>query len=172
MCVNKDAVVLVIDDCKDNLFLMELVLANGGYKVVTACNGKEGITKATELSPSLIVLDMMMPDMSGAEVIKRMKASRKLAEIPIILCTANRRILKKDIKGIVDICYKPFDIDDMITRVNSSLKCCQDNHSPSALADRSQTNPISKPQQWQSVSKAWSFALNPLIHQEVLVFQV
>lgn len=139
MCVNKDAVVLVIDDCKDNLFLMELVLANDGYKVVTACNGKEGVTKATELIPSLIVLDMMMPDMSGAEVIEHIKASGKLAEIPIILCTANKRILKEEIKGIVDICYKPFDIDDMITRVNSFLECCQDRHNPTALIDSSQT---------------------------------
>lgn len=128
MCVNKDAVVLVIDDCKDNLFLMELVLANGGYKVITAGNGKEGITKATELIPSLIVLDMMMPDMSGTEVIEHIKANYKLAEIPIVLCTANKRILKEEVKGIVDICYKPFDIDDMITRIDSFLECCQNMH--------------------------------------------
>lgn len=62
MCKIKDALVLVIDDCEDNLFLMELILVQDGYKVEKASSGKEGIAKIQKLIPDLIILDMMMPD--------------------------------------------------------------------------------------------------------------
>ena len=171
MCVKEDAVVLIIDDCNDNLFLMELILVNDGYKVVTACNGKEGIAKATEVIPNLIILDMMMPDMSGAEVIEHLKANCKLAEIPIILCTANKSISKEDVRGIVDICYKPFDIGEMIVRVSSFVKCCQYEHNSTAIGDPSQTNFSAEDRQWQSVSNAKSSIPKLFKHQEVPVFK-
>ena len=170
MCVTKDAVVLVIDDCQDNLFLMELVLVSGGYKVATACNGQEGIAKTIELTPSLIILDMMMPDMSGAEVIKYIKADGELAKIPIILCTANKRILKEHVRGIVDICYKPFDIEDMVARVGSFIECCQD--APNYNQHMEIADLGRKERQWQSISNTKSFMPKLRQSQESLVFSV
>lgn len=168
MCITKDAVVLVIDDCQDNLFLMELVLGSGGYKVATACNGKEGIAKTIELTPNLIVLDMMMPDMSGAEVIEYIQADGKLAKIPIILCTANKRISKEQVRGIVDICYKPFDIEDMMARVGSFIECCQNAHNSNegmAIADLGKEN-----RQWHSISNNKSLMPELRSDRESLVF--
>ena len=168
MCVKKNAVVLVIDDCQDNLFLMELLLASGGYKVATACNGKEGIAKTIELIPNLIILDMMMPDLSGAEVIDQIKADDKLAKIPIILCTANKRISKEQIKGIVDICYKPFDIEDMVTRVGTFIECCQNVHNSDegiAKTDLKREN-----RQYQATSEAKLFMPKLRLSQELLIF--
>ena len=125
MCDLKAPVVLVIDDCEDNLVLMELILTNNGYQVETACCGKEGISKTYELVPHLIFLDMMMPDMSGLDVLHSIKADRHLSQIPIIICTANRYITKDDVIGVEKICYKPFDINDILILANSLIDCCQ-----------------------------------------------
>lgn len=133
MCNVKDAVVLVIDDCEDNLFLMEMVLLQDGYKVETASCGAEGIKKIHQLVPDLIILDMMMPDMTGLEVVEHIKPYKDLARIPILLCTANRFIQQKDvdrIEEINDICYKPYDIGEIIAKINSLIACCDFGSTP------------------------------------------
>ena len=126
MCEYKNAVVLVIDDCEDNLFLMELMLADNGYKVETACCGKEGVLKIRELIPDLIILDMMMPDMTGLEVIDSIKPDSSLSQIPIIVCTANRFINKDDVSEVEDICYKPVNLANLLTQISSLIGCCED----------------------------------------------
>ncbi|MEM7595764.1 MAG: response regulator [Cyanobacteria bacterium P01_A01_bin.83] len=124
MCDDKDAVVLVIDDNEDSLFLLNLILLADGYQVEVASCGKKGIIKTHQLIPDLIILDMMMPDMTGLEVIDSIKAHHHLSQIPILVCTANVYINEDDIVGVEGVCYKPFDIDDMLTRVNSLITCC------------------------------------------------
>ena len=121
--MNKNAVVLVIDDCQDNLLLMELILISEGYRVETACNGKSGLAKINELCPDLIVLDIMMPDMSGLEVMDSIKTDDKLSEIPILLCTANQYICKENAGEANDICHKPFDINEMLVKIDSLSPC-------------------------------------------------
>lgn len=123
----KDAVVLIVDDCEDNLFLMEMVLLQDGYEVEKACCGKEGIEKIHEIVPDLIVLDLMMPDMTGLEVIEQIRPYESLTNIPILVCTANRFMQKEDITKIEevdDVCYKPYDINDLLSKINSLITCC------------------------------------------------
>jgi len=121
MCKTKDVVVLIIDDCQDNLFLMELILIEEGYKVAKANNGKEGVLKIHKLLPDLIILDLMMPDMTGLEVIEHIRPHQHLANIPILICTANKFIHQDDIVKIKNICYKPIDINNIVTQVNSLI---------------------------------------------------
>ena len=121
--MNKNTVVLVIDDCQDNLLLMELILISEGYCVETACNGKSGLAKINELCPDLIILDMMMPDISGLEVMDSIKTDGKLSEIPILLCTANQYICKENAGKANDICYKPFDINELLVKINLLSPC-------------------------------------------------
>ena len=135
MCDIKDAVVLIVDDCADNLFLMETILLQDGYRVETACSGKQGIQKIHQLIPDLIILDMMMPGMTGAEVIEYIKPFPHLAQIPIIICTANTYIAKPDLKTVASICYKPIDISDVLTKVNSLVACCGNINSPTTILD-------------------------------------
>lgn len=123
MCNQKDALVLVIDDNPDNLFLMEMVLAQEGYRVETATCGREGLAKIHKLRPDLIVLDMMMPDLTGFEVIEQIESYQNLAKIPIIICTANKFVQKKNIAEVIDVCYKPIEIENMLAKVNSLIAC-------------------------------------------------
>ncbi|MEM8829446.1 MAG: response regulator [Cyanobacteria bacterium P01_G01_bin.19] len=117
----KNYVVLAIDDNQDNLLLMDLILSQDGYWVEKACSGKEGIAKIHALIPDLIILDLMMPDMTGLEVIKAIKAHPHLSQIPVLICTANVQAKKIDLLPADSVCYKPFDIDDMLFRVKSLI---------------------------------------------------
>ena len=119
MCDIRDVVVLIIDDCQDNLFLMELILTEEGYQVAKASSGKEGVKKIHELLPDLIILDMMMPDMTGLEVIEHVQPHPHLANIPILVCTANRFIHQDDFIEVKNICYKPIDINNIIKQIHS-----------------------------------------------------
>ena len=121
MCQTKNAVILVIDDCKDNLFLMELILLEDGYEVEKADSGREGITKIHKVVPDLIILDLMMPDMTGLEVIEQIQPHGHLANIPILLCTANRFIHQNDVLKADIVCYKPIDINHMLTQVHTLI---------------------------------------------------
>ena len=120
MCAGKD--ILIIDDNEDNLFLLRLVLEILGCKVRSACNGEEGIAKVYQAIPDLIILDLMMPDISGIEVIKRLKANRKLPHIPIMLLTANVNLFKEEAIALCDeLFYKPFDVEHLLSKVRFLL---------------------------------------------------
>lgn len=135
MCNTNDAVVLVVDDCEDNLFLMETILLQDGYRVETACSGEQGIQKIHQLVPNLIILDMMMPGMTGAEVIEQLKPFPHLTRIPIIICTANTYIRKINLEGVANICYKPIDIGDILIKVNSLVTCCDDINNSTVILE-------------------------------------
>ena len=135
MCDIKDAVVLVIDDCEDNLFLIEMILLQDGYRVEVANCGCEGVKKIHNLVPDLIILDMMMPDMTGIEVLKQIEPYQHLSRIPILFCTANTHIHQQDLKQIKNICYKPFDINELIAQVNSLVACCDRIKSPTIVIE-------------------------------------
>ena len=124
MCEIKDALILVVDDNPDNLFLMETVLTQDGYRVETANCGKEGIAKTHKFVPDLIILDMMMPDLTGFEVIEKIKLDKSLANIPILICTANKFVRQKNIENVEGICYKPINVESVLAKVNSLIACC------------------------------------------------
>ncbi len=84
---NTSPVILYIDDNKDNLLLVDRFLA-GNYRVITAENGPDGLKAAGEHKPSLILLDIMMPDMDGYEVCSLLQDSEDTAYIPVIFLTA------------------------------------------------------------------------------------
>ena len=142
MSAEKSDLVLVIDDCQDNLFLLELILTESGYRVEKADCGQEGIRKAKELIPDLIILDMMMPDMSGIEVVKKIQVENFLAQIPVLLCTANKFVKLKNIKGVADICYKPFDLDDILTQICALIACENTIKKTTLVVDADRNDPL------------------------------
>ncbi len=119
MCVGKN--VLVIDDCEDNLLLVRFILEPLGFKVSSASNGEEGISKINHAPPDLIILDLMMPDISGLEVIRRLKSNCNLPDIPTMLLTANTSLKPEDAIAADELFYKPFDIDHLLLKVDSLL---------------------------------------------------
>ena len=80
--------ILVADDEPDIVTIVEMILRSQGYDVLKAANGLEALELAERHSPDLILLDIMMPDMDGWEVHRRMKADEQLRDIPVIVVTA------------------------------------------------------------------------------------
>jgi len=122
--------VLIIDDEVDILNLLALHLRLKNYIVYQASNGKEGIELAISEKPDIIIIDVMMPDMSGFEVCKKLKESIETANIPIIFLTARSTIDDK-INGLGcgadDYIVKPFDFDELEMRIKRSLKGFQNS---------------------------------------------
>ena len=81
--------ILIVDDEPLNVKLFAASLSSEGYKIVTASNGEQALIKVFEESPDLIILDIMMPDIDGFEVTRKIKANSKTRNIPVILITAS-----------------------------------------------------------------------------------
>jgi two-component system cell cycle response regulator len=133
--------ILVIDDLPENVFMLQDRLENEGYEVVTAYDGKTGIAKATSDMPDLILLDVMMPEMTGIEVCKTLKQDPATADIPIIIVTAKSGAddAKEGLEaGAFDYIKKPFEKLEMLARVNSALKLA-DAHKQMVEAEKRST---------------------------------
>lgn len=110
--------ILVVDDCQDNLFLMQLILENQGYQVEVANSGSEALCKINCRRFDLILLDLMMPKMNGYEVIEHLRNNR-LSFIPVFLVTANKYVTRKQsiAAGANGIIYKPIDINILLSEI-------------------------------------------------------
>ena len=116
----EDYTILAVDDIATNIMLLKAVLSRAKYKIVTASGGFEALEKVAEVNPDLILLDIMMPDMDGYEVLKRLKADPAHEDIPVIFLTAlhNPEDIVKGFKfGASDYISKPFNHEELITRV-------------------------------------------------------
>ena len=82
------SLVLVVDDNPDSVRIVESILKGNGYEVVAATSGQEALTAIEAKPPAVILLDVMMPGMSGLEVLEKLRAQPKHGRIPVILLTA------------------------------------------------------------------------------------
>ena len=115
--------ILVVDDDKDIVELLSIYIKNEGYEVEKAYNGKEALTKLhTNPDIALMILDIMMPEMDGMEVIKEV---RKDSQIPILVLSAKSEDLDKIqglIQGADDYVTKPFNPLEVMARIKSLLR--------------------------------------------------
>ncbi|MGD1919025.1 MAG: response regulator [Pleurocapsa sp.] len=119
--------VLVVDDCEDNLLLMELLLQSDGYRVTSANSGTKGLLEVSKQCPDLIILDLMMPDISGLEMVWHLKNKYRSSSIPIILLTANSNLNIKDVRGVDAVCHKPFDVNNFLNKIKSLIDVSKKN---------------------------------------------
>jgi DNA-binding NtrC family response regulator len=122
------AKVLLVDDQPANLDVLRRVLEHDGYQVLLAPNGEVALKNAARAQPDLILLDVMMPEMDGYEVCRRLKAAEETRDIPIIFCTA--RDLGDDVVrgfelGAVDYVVKPFQEGEVLKRVETHVRMHQ-----------------------------------------------
>ena len=117
--------ILVVDDDKAINELIKINLEMNGYEVIQAFNGTEGFAIAKQEIPSLIILDVMMPEVDGYTVAQRIRQADGISEIPIIMLTAlselNNKVEGFNL-GVDDYLTKPFEIDELIVRVRALLK--------------------------------------------------
>lgn len=117
--------ILIIDDLPENVFMLQDRLEHEGYEVLTAYDGKTGIDKAINDQPDLILLDIMMPEVTGIEVCQSLVSNPATENIPIILVTAksDAEDTKEGLEaGAFDYIKKPFNRIELLARVNSALK--------------------------------------------------
>jgi DNA-binding response OmpR family regulator len=122
--------ILVIDDLPENVFMLQDRLEHEGFDVITAYDGKSGMEKAYQEHPDLILLDVMMPDITGIEVCKTLVTDKQTSDIPIILVTAKSGAedTKEGLEaGAFDYIKKPFNRIELLARVNSALKLSEAN---------------------------------------------
>lgn len=119
------ALILAVDDTPENLEILQLRLEAKGYEVATAADGEEGLARARELEPDLILLDIMMPKRDGISVVRELKGDERLRSIPVILVTAKadtRDVVEGLDAGGDDYLTKPFDHAALLARVRSMLR--------------------------------------------------
>ncbi|MEG2983263.1 MAG: winged helix-turn-helix domain-containing protein [Paraclostridium sp.] len=124
--------VLVIDDEKHIVELLKFNLETMDYEVHSSYDGFDGFIKAKEISPDLILLDWMLPNISGIELLKKIRSDKDLKNIPVIMLTA-KNIENDKIEGLDagadDYITKPFSIKELLARSNSVLRRYNVNNS-------------------------------------------
>jgi DNA-binding response OmpR family regulator len=116
--------ILLVDDEEDILDFLELILEEQGYSVLKANSGAEALAAAQMHHPELILLDIMMPEMDGWEVLKLLKADEEVAHIPVAMLTA-RTEMKDKIQGLqegaIDYICKPFATKELLDKLEIIL---------------------------------------------------
>jgi len=127
--------ILIVDDDLDTLRLVGLMLQRQGYQISAATNGQQGLDKAFEEDPDLILLDVMMPDMDGYEVTRRLRQNPSTMETPILMFTAKTQLDDKVIGfevGANDYLTKPTHPTELQARVKSLLARVSDKRGTTA----------------------------------------
>ncbi|WP_303013603.1 hybrid sensor histidine kinase/response regulator [uncultured Bacteroides sp.] len=116
--------ILIVDDVVSNVLLLKVLLTNEKFNIATAGNGAQALEQVKKEKPDLVLLDVMMPDISGFEVAQQMKADPEMSDIPIIFLTAlnsSADIVKGFQAGGNDFISKPFNKGELIIRVTHQI---------------------------------------------------
>ncbi|OHB96956.1 MAG: hypothetical protein A2W74_07310 [Planctomycetes bacterium RIFCSPLOWO2_12_38_17] len=130
--------ILVADDIKQNVKLLKVILTASEYDVIEAYDGEETLEKVQTENPELILLDIMMPKLSGFEVCKKLRANDRTKNIPVIMITALHEMDDR-IKGIEagadDFISKPFNKVELLARIKSLLSMRQTTTEKKEVSD-------------------------------------
>lgn len=114
--------IVCIEDDPKTIDLVKLILRREGFDVTGISNGRDGLAAIEQVQPHLVLLDLMMPDMDGWEVCRRL---RELSDVPIVFITARseiRDVVKGLEMGADDYVIKPYDNDELVARVRAHLR--------------------------------------------------
>ncbi len=116
--------VLIVEDEPDFREIIGRVLQEHGYEVQTAPCGEDGLKRYAELAPDVVLLDVHLPDMSGFDICRKIRAEGPRADTPILICTVRSEVapVAEGLNsGATDYVIKPFQVDDLLERVAAAL---------------------------------------------------
>lgn len=117
--------ILIIDDETSFLNIIQLILGRAGYQVLTATDGKDGLSKARTLRPDLVMLDDMLPGMNGGEICAAIKNDPDMEQTPVIFYSAGNRVSDENfirqIRADATL-HKPFKPQDVLKTVQTCLQ--------------------------------------------------
>ncbi len=120
--------ILVVDDDPDILQFVQMNLELDGFRVETAPGGRQALERASENPPDLMLLDIMMPEIDGLTVLRRMRSNPTTGSVPVIILTA-RSLAEDRVRGLDlgadDYITKPFDLEELVARVRTVLRRSQ-----------------------------------------------
>jgi len=116
--------ILLVDDSETVLMLERMILKGGSYELATAKDGKEGVARALELRPDLILMDVIMPMMNGFDAIRELRRRPETRSIPILIVTTKGEEESMEtgyLSGCSDYITKPIDSLELLTKIRSFL---------------------------------------------------
>ena len=116
--------ILLVDDSETVLLMEQMILKNQPYQLITAKNGMEGVKKAVEFIPDLILMDVVMPQMNGFEAVKWLRQRDATSSVPIIMVTTQAEADSMETayeSGCNDYITKPIDSTELLTKVRNIL---------------------------------------------------
>lgn len=121
----KQSKILVIDDSTTNIVLLEAILTEKGYLIETALNAREAFIRIEKQIPDLILLDLLMPRVSGFDFLEQLRKNKKTEKTPVIVISAitsdDENAARINDLGTVDFIRKPIDIQYLVNRVEEIL---------------------------------------------------
>jgi len=118
--------VMIVDDEESMVELVKSILEKEGFDVIIAYSGKECLEKLKKVKPDLILMDLMMPGMTGKEATRKIRENPKTKDLKIVFLTVARlsEVGKKELEElkVLDYITKPFDIGDLVKRVKKAMK--------------------------------------------------
>ncbi len=117
--------VLVVDDERDLLSLLDFNLRAAGFETVLAATGREAISALARRVPDLVVLDLMLPDTSGADLCRRIKRDERTRDVPVVMLTAKGEEIDRVVGfelGADDYVTKPFSVRELVLRLRAVLR--------------------------------------------------
>ena len=120
----KDARILIVDDTPANLDLLRDMLAPTGCKIFFATSGEQALRIAADVSPDIVLLDVMMPQLDGFETCRRMQADASMRDIPVVFVTAKTDVedlVRGFEAGAVDFLQKPYRLLPLLDVIRAAL---------------------------------------------------
>jgi sigma-B regulation protein RsbU (phosphoserine phosphatase) len=134
----KDSIIVVVDDIARNIQVVGSMLRAAGYQIVPATSGAQALRSLASRPADLVLCDVMMPEMDGFEVVRRIRANPATADIPVIMLTAATEtdyVVRGLEAGAVDYVGKPFNATELLARVRTHIEL---KHSRQALRETTQ----------------------------------
>ncbi len=122
---SKEPQIMIVDDVSENIDFLENILQKSGFRTISASSGEQAIELLKEHTPDLILLDIVMPGLSGFETCAKIQSNRDFIDIPVIFLSAKKdekTIIESFIYGGIDYVVKPFNSPELLARVNTHLQ--------------------------------------------------